>query len=96
MAFQEGNKLGGRKVGSLNKTNEKIRETIAKLTDQKFHHLDTAFESVREENPGKYIELYLRLLEYTTPKLRSIDTKIDAAEGSISKITIEVKEKPSE
>jgi len=58
--------------------------------------LDTAFESVREENPSKYIELYLRLLEYTTPKLRAIDTKIDVAEGAIEKITIEVKQKPSE
>jgi hypothetical protein len=58
--------------------------------------LDTAFESVREENPGKYIELYLRLLEYTTPKLRSIDTKMELGETSIEKITIEVKQKPSE
>lgn len=96
MAFLEGNKLGGRKPGSLNKTNEKIRATIAKLTDQKFQHLDTAFESVREDSPGKYIELYLRLLEYTTPKLRSIDTKMELGETSIEKITIEVKQKPSE
>jgi hypothetical protein len=35
-------------------------------------------------------------LEYTTPKLRAIDTKIDVAEGTIDKITIEVKQKPSE
>jgi hypothetical protein len=35
------------------------------------------------------------MLEYTMPKLRAIDTKIDAGEGTISKITIEVKEKPA-
>jgi hypothetical protein len=96
MAFQEGNKLGGRKPGSLNKTNEKIRETIAKLTDQKFHHLETAFESIREESPGKYIELYLRLLEYTTPKLRSIDTKLDVESSAIEKIVVELKTRDNE
>ena len=94
MPFVKGE--GGRPKGAVNKGTEKIRQTIAKLTDQKFQHLDTAFESVREENPAKYIELYLRLLEYTTPKLRAIDTKIDVAEGTIDKIPIEVKQKPSE
>lgn len=94
MPFAKGE--GGRPKGAVNKGTEKIRQTIAKLTDQKFQNLDTAFESVREENPAKYIELYLRLLEYTTPKLRAIDTKIDVAEGTIDKITIEVKQKPSE
>lgn len=94
MPFAKGE--GGRPKGAVNKGTEKIRQTIAKLTDQKFQHLDTAFESIREDNPAKYIELYLRLLEYTTPKLRAIDTKIDVAEGTIDKITIEVKQKPVE
>ena len=92
MPFAKGE--GGRPKGAVNKGTEKIRQTIAKLTDQKFQHLDTAFESVREENPAKYIELYLRLLEYTTPKLRAIDTKMELGESSIEKITIEVKQKP--
>ena len=92
MPFAKGE--GGRPKGAVNKGTEKIRQTIAKLTDQKFQNLDTAFESVREENPAKYIELYLRLLEYTTPKLRAIDTKMELGESSIEKITIEVKQKP--
>ena len=92
MPFAKGE--GGRPKGAVNKGTEKIRQTIAKLTDQKFQHLDTAFESVREENPAKYIELYLRLLEYTTRKLRAIDTKMELGESSIEKITIEVKQKP--
>ena len=94
MPFVKGE--GGRPKGSTNKSTERIRQTIAKLTDQKQHHLETAFESIREDNPSKYIELYLRLLEYTTPKLRSIDTKMELGETSIEKITIEVKQKPSE
>jgi hypothetical protein len=58
--------------------------------------LQDALEEVREESPAKYVELYLKMLEYTMPKLRAIDTKIDVAEGAIEKITIEVKQKPSE
>ena len=92
MPFVKGE--GGRPKGATNKSTERIRQTIAKLTDQKQHHLETAFESIREDNPGKYIELYLRLLEYTTPKLRAIDTKMELGESSIETITIEVKQKP--
>ena len=94
MPFAKGE--GGRPKGAVNKGTEKIRQTIAKLTDQKFHHLETAFESLREENPAKYLELYLKLLEYTTPKLRSVDTKVDVAEGAIEKITVEIKQKAIE
>jgi|688.fasta_scaffold624428_2 hypothetical protein len=90
--FTPGNKLSnGRPKGSPNKTTDKVRETIAKLTAQKQHDLDTAFEAVREENPAKYLELYLKLLEYTTPKLRAIDNKIDIENSAIEKIVVELK-----
>ena len=34
--------------------------------------------------------MYLRLLEYTMPKLRSIDTNVELGESTIHKITVEV------
>jgi hypothetical protein len=96
MGFESGNKLSnGRPKGSPNKFTDKVRANLSKLTDQKLCDLQDALEEVRSESPAKYVELYLKMLEYTMPKLRAIDTKIDAAEGSISKITIEVKEKPA-
>jgi hypothetical protein len=96
MAFREGNDYGkGRPKGSPNKFTDKVRTNLMKLTDQKLVDLQDALEEVREDSPAKYVELYLKMLEYTMPKLRAIDTKIDAGEGTISKITIEVKEKPA-
>ena len=97
MAFKEGNDFGkGRPKGSPNKFTDKVRTNLMKLTDQKLVDLQDALEEVRGESPAKYVELYLKMLEYTMPKLRAIDTKIDVAEGTIDKITIEVKQKPSE
>ena len=97
MAFKEGNDYGkGRPKGSPNKFTDKVRLNLMKLTDQKLVDLQDALEEVRGESPAKYVELYLKMLEYTMPKLRAIDTKIDVAEGTIDKITIEVKQKPSE
>jgi hypothetical protein len=96
MGFESGNKLSnGRPKGSPNKFTDKVRANLSKLTDQKLCDLQDALEEVRSDSPAKYVELYLKMLEYTMPKLRAIDTKIDAGEGTISKITIEVKEKPA-
>jgi hypothetical protein len=96
MGFESGNKLSnGRPKGSPNKFTDKVRANLSKLTDQKLCDLQDALEEVRADSPAKYVELYLKMLEYTMPKLRAIDTKIDAGEGTISKITIEVKEKPA-
>ena len=95
MAFQEGNKLSnGRPKGSPNKFTDKVRSNLSKLTDQKLSDLQDALEEVRSESPAKYVELYLKMLEYTMPKLRAIDTKMELGESSIEKITIEVKQKP--
>jgi hypothetical protein len=95
MAFQEGNKLSnGRPKGSPNKFTDKVRSNLSKLTDQKLSDLQDALEEVRSESPAKYVELYLKMLEYTMPKLRAIDTKMELGETSIEKITIEVKQKP--
>ena len=95
MAFQEGNKLSnGRPKGSPKTCTDKVRSNLSKLTDQKLSDLQDALEEVRSESPAKYVELYLKMLEYTMPKLRAIDTKMELGESSIEKITIEVKQKP--
>jgi len=94
MAFQEGNKLSnGRPKGSPNKFTDKVRSNLSKLTDQKLSDLQDALEEVREESPAKYVELYLKMLEYTMPKLRAIDTKLDVADNAIEKIVVELKKK---
>lgn len=81
---------GGRPKGAENKETKKLREAIAAITTGGVEDFQRALGEVLEENPSKYLELYLKLLEYTMPKLRSIDTNIELGESTIHKITVEV------
>ena len=83
----------GRPKGAENKETKKLREAIASITVGGVEDFQRALNEVLEENPSKYLELYLKLLEYTMPKLRSIDTNIELGENAISKITVEVAKK---
>ena len=97
MPFVQGNSFGnGRPKGSLNKVNEKVREIIGSLTEAYAEDFDTALAQVQENNPQKFAEIYLKLLEYSLPKMRAIESTVDFSEGTIEKITVEVKSKPQE
>jgi hypothetical protein len=80
----------GRPKGAENKETKMLREAIAAITNGSVEDLNSAFGEIRENNPAKFIELYLRLLEYTMPKLRSIDTNIELGDNTIQKITVEI------
>jgi hypothetical protein len=90
MPFSTDNPGTGRPKGAENKETKRLREAIAAITNGSVEDLQSCFAEIRENNPVKFIEMYLRLLEYTMPKLRSIDTNIDVGESLIQKITIEV------
>jgi hypothetical protein len=91
MPFTPGQEFtGGRPKGAENKETKKLREAIAAITNGSVEDLQGAFAEIREDNPAKFIEMYLRLLEYTMPKLRSIDTNIEMGDTLIQKITVEV------
>jgi len=80
----------GRPKGAEGKDTKRLREAIAAITNGSVEDLQSCFAEIREENPVKFIEMYLRLLEYTMPKLRSIDTNIELGENAIHKVTINV------
>jgi len=71
--FEVGNKLGGRKVGSLNRSTEQAKLAIARLANQGLNNITEDFEKIRKENPIEAAKLYLKLLEYIVPKKSSID-----------------------
>jgi len=83
----------GRPRGSENKETKALREAIAKITEGSVEDMNACFGEIRATNPVKFIELYLRLLEYSIPKLRSIDATVDLSDSTISKVTIEVNTK---
>ena len=86
----------GRPKGAEGKDTKKLREAIAAITNGGVEDFQRALGDVLEENPAKYLELYLKLLEYTMPKLRSIDTNIELGDNTIQKITVEVNAKRTE
>ncbi len=80
----------GRPRGAENKETKKLREAIAAITEGGIDDFQRALNEVLEDNPSKYLELYLKLLEYTMPKLRSVDTNLGISDEAIGGIKIEV------
>lgn len=92
--FEKGNKLGGRKKGSLNRSTEMMKLTIARAVNHSLSELQKDLDEIRKENPAKAMELSIKLMDYVLPKLKSMDVKLDAdVKQSIEQIKVEVIEK---
>lgn len=89
MPFKAG-EVTGRPKGAEGKDTKRLREAIAAITEGGIEDFQRALGDVLEENPAKYLELYLKLLEYSMPKLRSIDTNVELGESTLHKITVEI------
>ena len=97
MPFEPGHSIpGGRKPGSTNEKVNKLREALTAITEGGIESFNECMDEVRTTNPAKFLELYLKLLEYSMPKLRSVDTNIGVNEDSIGNIKIEVVNKANE
>lgn len=71
--FEVGNKLGGRKPGSLNRSTEQAKLTIARLANRGLDNIQEDFEKIRKKDPIEAAKLYLKLLEYIVPKKAALD-----------------------
>ena len=71
--FEVGNKLGGRKPGSLNRSTEQAKLTIARLANRGLDNIMEDFDKIRKESPAEAAKLYLKLLEYIVPKKSSME-----------------------
>lgn len=90
--FERGkpNPNAGRKPGSQNKGTEALRKRIATLTERNYPRLSEALQSVEAQDPKAFVELYLKLLQYTLPKLESIQQTLEYSDDTISKINIQI------
>ena len=87
MAFQKGNQLGkGRPKGAVNRSTEMMKLTIARAVDNTLNTLSADLEKIRKDDPERAIELALKLMEFTLPKLSRTELKgeIDQRIHSIS------------
>lgn len=70
MPFKEGNKLGGRKKGSVNKSSLKVRESFTQLLED---NLDQLRQDFKEVEPKERIRLFMELSKYVIPQLKSTE-----------------------
>ena len=95
MPFKPGHNLGkGRPKGSINRSTEQAKLTLARLANKGLDNISADIDEIRKENPIKAAEIYLKILEYVVPKLRSVDMKVDAeVNAKVEQIKIEVIQK---
>jgi hypothetical protein len=87
MAFQKGHKLAtGRPKGAINRSTEMMKLTIARAVDNTLNTLSADLDKIRKDDPERAIELALKLMEYTLPKLSRTEVRaeIDQRIHSIS------------
>tara|TARA_R110000868_G_scaffold210164_2_gene460180 strand:- start:756 stop:1058 length:303 start_codon:yes stop_codon:yes gene_type:complete len=74
MVFIKGNKLSnGRPKGALNRSTEEMKLTIARAVNNTLSNISNDLQEIKKRNPERAMELALKLMEYTLPKLKSID-----------------------
>lgn len=93
--FEVGNKLGGRKPGSLNRSTEQMKLTLARAANKTLDTISEDLERVRKDNPEKAIQLALQLMEYVMPKLSRTEMKAEINQ-KIQQISVNVNRTGSE
>ena len=72
MAFEKNNKHGkGRPKGAANKETKQLREALTTILTKNLDDIDLKLKEVAENNPAKYIELLLKIAEYSLAKIQA-------------------------
>ncbi len=74
MAFEKGNRLGGRTHGAVGKVTTKIKEAFSELLENNLERLQDDLDSLE---PKDRLKIILELASYTTPKLKAVEMKAD-------------------
>jgi hypothetical protein len=92
MPFQKGHNLAkGRPKGAINRSTEMMKLTIARAVDNTLNTLSADLDKIRKDDPERAIELALKLMEFTLPKLSrtemraEIDQRIHTISVNINK-----------
>ena len=90
--FEKGHKLAtGRPKGALNRSTEEMKLTISRAVNNTLSTISKDLEEIKKRNPERAMELALRLLEYTMPKLKSVDINGSLqVEQRIQQITVNI------
>lgn len=89
----KGVKTGGRKPGSVNKSNAEVKAALATFTSNNIDQLTEWLNQV--DDPGRRIDLFLKALEYTMPKLARSEVAVEEAVKTINVYTWSDGEQPA-
>ncbi len=90
MPFKKGNKLStGRPRGAINRSTEMAKLTLARIADEGLDNLKKDLQKIRETDPVRAAELYLKILEYIIPKQQRVEVKGEI-EQKIQQISINI------
>jgi len=74
--FEKGHQLSkGRPKGALNRSTEEMKLTIARAVNNTLSTISSDLQEIKKDDPVAAVNLALKLLEYTLPKMRSVDVK---------------------
>jgi arginine utilization protein RocB len=78
MPFEKGNKIAkGRPPGALNRSTEEMKLTIARAVNNTLNTISKDLEEIKKRDPEKAIDLALKLMEYSLPKLSRTEMRAE-------------------
>jgi hypothetical protein len=76
MPFEKNHKLSkGRPAGVPNRTTEQAKVTIQRAVNGILDTMQSDLQEIKKRDPIRAMELAIKLLEYSIPKLKSVDVK---------------------
>jgi len=88
--FEPGNKLSkGRPPGALNRSTEQMKLTLARAVNNTLDTISADLAEIKKKDPEKAIELALKLMEYTMPKLSRTEMKAEI-EQRVQQISVNI------
>ena len=91
--FEQGNKVAkGRPPGSLNRSTEQMKLTLARAANNTLNTIAEDLEKIRKKDPERAIELSLKMMEYVLPKLARTEVKAEI-DQRIHQISVNVIQK---
>lgn len=79
--------LNGRKTGAVNKVNSQVKGIIAEIVEGE---ASTFRERLDNLSDADYCKIYISLMRFVVPTMKSIDTPIITNEFPFQKVEIEI------
>jgi hypothetical protein len=95
MAFKKGNEWNGnrfgRPKGASNRSSEMQKVNIQRMINEGLDYIKEDYHNIRKDDPAKAVTLLLKMMEYSLPKLKSVDMTLEAdIKKQIEHITVNI------